>query len=188
MEILPAASFPRVAWKNGGGVTDVVAVAGGERPAWRVSVARIDRDGPFSDFDGYDRTIVQLSGGPVALAFASGDVRRLAPLAPFPFAGEAAVEARLAGQPAIDLNVMTLRQTHRHDVAVIGFGENGLAVEAGDVCGLLYLTDGTAAIDGEIARASDAIRLDPGSQAIVEARGGPATAILVRIFEAPPSR
>ncbi|HEY8320942.1 MAG TPA: HutD family protein [Candidatus Baltobacteraceae bacterium] len=188
MDVLRAASYQRVAWKNGGGVTDIVEAFRGEPSAWRISIARIDRDGPFSDFSGYDRTIVPLSGGAITLVFAAGEERRLTPLAPFSFPGEAAVDARLAGEPASDLNVITLRATHRHEVAVIGIGENGVPIEAGDACGLLYVVEGIAGIAGETAGAGDAIRLDADMRAIVEARGGPVTAILVRICAVPKPR
>jgi len=83
---------------------------------------------------------------------------------------------------------MTLRATHRHDLAVVGIGENGVPIEAGDACGLLYVAEGTVRIEGETARAGDTVRLDPGARAIVEARGGPATAILVRICARPTHR
>jgi environmental stress-induced protein Ves len=180
--LLRAATYRRVAWKNGGGTTELVAVAAGATPAWRISVARIERDGPFSDFCGYDRTIVSLSGDGVTLVFSSDEERRLSLLAPYSFPGEAEVEARLAHGPVSDLNVMTLRETHRHDVAVIGIGENGVPVDAGDVCGFLYVASGAVVIDGQTVEAGDTARLDAGARTIAEATGGPATTILMRIF------
>ena len=53
-------------WKNGGGVTRTLSVdTAGQPPRWRVSVADIDRDGPYSRFPGYDRVSVVLTGGGV---------------------------------------------------------------------------------------------------------------------------
>ncbi|BBI49914.1 hypothetical protein HORIV_23350 [Vreelandella olivaria] len=48
-----------VAWQNGGGVTrEVACQAGdGESPGWRVSVAELDREGPFSIIAGSDVTL-----------------------------------------------------------------------------------------------------------------------------------
>ena len=187
MELLRASAYRRVAWKNGGGVTDVVAVASGARPAWRVSVARIERDGPFSDFAGYDRSIVSLGTG-VALAFATGGIRALAPLQPFAFAGEAAVEARLSHGPASDLNVMTLRETCVQSVRAVGLGANGVPVDAGDLAGFLYVATGTVETDAGIASAGDTIRLEAGERAIARSTDGPATTILVRISAVRTSR
>ena len=51
--------------------------ANGDPFRWRVSVARIDVSGPFSDFTGYERKMVLLKGGGVELRFANGTVRAL---------------------------------------------------------------------------------------------------------------
>jgi environmental stress-induced protein Ves len=177
---LRAASYERVAWKNGGGVTDVVAIAPGERPAWRISIARIEQDGPFSEFGGYDRTIVSLAAG-VELAFASGDMRALATFQPFAFRGEDAVEARLSNGPVSDFNVMTLRERCTHRATAIGFGANGVPIGAGDVAGFLYVASGTVEMDANLAYAGDAFRLEANDRAVARAIDGPAMAILVRI-------
>ncbi len=182
--ILAAASYERVAWKNGAGLTDVVAVAADDPPGWRVSIASIERDGPFSDFGGYDRTIVSLSDDGVTLVWASGEERRLAKLAPFAFPGEAEVEVRLSDGPVRDFNVMTLRATHVHRANSIGFGENGVPIDAGDVCGFLYVANGAIEIDGLIADPGDTFQLDAGARTVAKSIAGPATIILVRISAA----
>ena len=49
-----------VPWKNGLGMTREVANASGADSVmiWRISLATVDRDGPFSDFTGYKRIIM----------------------------------------------------------------------------------------------------------------------------------
>ncbi|MEO9262901.1 MAG: HutD family protein, partial [Candidatus Baltobacteraceae bacterium] len=84
--------------------------------AWCVSVATIERDGPFSDFTGYDRSIIALDH-PIALSV-DGKRVDVAPLAPLKFAGEAAVGCKLDHRPAHDLNVMTRRDRCAHSVAI----------------------------------------------------------------------
>ena len=58
-------------WKNGGGVTREVAAwpegAGLDTFVWRVSVADVAQAGPFSRFDGVDRTLVLLCGAGMLL-------------------------------------------------------------------------------------------------------------------------
>ena len=51
-----------VPWKNGLGMTREVANArrSDGTMLWRISLATVDRDGPFSDFDGYKRIIMML--------------------------------------------------------------------------------------------------------------------------------
>ncbi|MFY8092484.1 MAG: HutD family protein [Niveispirillum sp.] len=104
-------------WKNGGGETATVAVfpegAGLSDFDWRVSIARVDGDGPFSAFPGIDRTLTLLSGGSMAL---NGHV--LTPVsAPYAFDGGDAVQAVVSGGPVHDLNVMTRRGRFSHSVA-----------------------------------------------------------------------
>jgi environmental stress-induced protein Ves len=56
-------TLPREAWKNGGGWTRTVASHDADHLLrWRVSVADITAAGPFSRFDGLDRTAVMVRG------------------------------------------------------------------------------------------------------------------------------
>jgi environmental stress-induced protein Ves len=110
-----------VAWKNGGGRTADIDVAGDpQRPSWRLSIAQIDRDGPFSDFSGYDRTIVAIAGNGVILR--APDTRDETALdesaPPFWFDGAQPIEARLIDGPVRAFNVLTWRRTHAHQLRV----------------------------------------------------------------------
>lgn len=108
----------RVRWRNGGGWTQVLAQAPGPEPVeWRISVADIERDGPFSDYSGYDRTIVAENAG-FTLEFADGERAYVSALEPFSFSGDRAVYCRLDGAAVTAFNVMTLRTAFRHDVRV----------------------------------------------------------------------
>ena len=105
-------------WRNGGGWTTVLAQAGSGEPAeWRLSRAEIERDGSFSDFSGYDRTIVAEEGA-FTLEFAGGERAEVEPLQPFRFAGERPVFCRLRGKQAVAFNVMTLRGAFEHEVRI----------------------------------------------------------------------
>lgn len=111
----------RIPWRNGGGWTTVLAQAPGGEPAqWRIAVAEIERDGPFSDYSGYDRTIVA-EDACFTLEFADGERVEIEPLVPFSFEGERPVYCRLQGSRASAFNVMTLRGACTHEVRV----ENG---------------------------------------------------------------
>lgn len=59
MHRYPLPDLPATAWKNGGGVSREMACApeGSDPFDWRVSVATIEADGPFSRFNGIGRTI-----------------------------------------------------------------------------------------------------------------------------------
>jgi environmental stress-induced protein Ves len=109
LRIIRQASFTPKPWKNGGGITrEVIRVpAEGQDFEWRVSLARIDASGPFSDFAGYHRTMVLLEGDGVVLEFAGGgrrELRHIGDLAEFD--GALATHCRLLGGTCVDLNLM----------------------------------------------------------------------------------
>ncbi|ALM82879.1 hypothetical protein ASB57_07885 [Bordetella sp. N] len=126
---------PAQPWKNGGGLTREVVSwppgAGVDDFLWRISVARIDADGPFSRFAGIDRVITLLSGPGVLLrgSFAAdadaavnapADAHALTtPLAPFAFSGDVDIDCALQGGPSEDFNVMSRRGSVNATVAVV---------------------------------------------------------------------
>jgi environmental stress-induced protein Ves len=117
--------LPAMPWKNGGGVTrEIVCLPPGASMNdfdWRVSIAHIASDGPFSAFPGVDRVITLLSGAGVHLRSEDEDVnhRLDTPLAPFAFAGEAPIHARLLAGDCHDFNVMTRRSVCRATLQVL---------------------------------------------------------------------
>lgn len=119
------ATLPATPWKNGGGVTREIACwppgAGLADFEARVSIASIAADGPFSAFAGVDRQILLLDGGGVRLSSPDGAVehRLDTALAPFAFAGEAAIEARLLAGASSDFNLMTRRAALRAELRVL---------------------------------------------------------------------
>jgi environmental stress-induced protein Ves len=112
MQLLPAAARQWVKWKNKGGLTSEVATgpdgAGVDDFGWRVSIARIERDGPFSMFPGVDRTLIMLAGGPLILSVAGREITLYAGDDPFEFDGAEPVEARVESTATV-LNVMARR-------------------------------------------------------------------------------
>ncbi len=69
--ILTVSSYRRMPWKNGGGETVEIAIAP-EGAAlsefdWRISVATVATNGPFSIFPGFDKTLSILDGEGMSL-------------------------------------------------------------------------------------------------------------------------
>ena len=97
-------------WRNGGGVTrELLAWPNADNWVMRLSVADIERDGPFSAFVGIDRWFAVLTGSGVRLgasqrAVVEGD-------APVYFDGAAAPACTLIDGPTRDLNLMIRRDT-----------------------------------------------------------------------------
>lgn len=134
MIFLPAASRVAQPWKNGGGVTREVAAfplgSGLDSFDWRVSMAEVAKDGPFSLFPGIDRTILILSGDGITLDVAGRSVRLRPGDAPYPFPGDQPTGCSLLGGAVTDLNVMSRRGAIAHDVSEISAARS-FAVEEG---------------------------------------------------------
>jgi len=86
--IIPPAQHRLMPWRNGGGRTAEIAFEPADSPAgfrWRLSLAEVESDGPFSTFPGCCRTIScrtkARAAGPVAIAWPRGRLR-LRPLQP----------------------------------------------------------------------------------------------------------
>ena len=121
MRILRAADHKRMPWKNGGGETTEIAVfpdnAGLSDFDWRVSMARVDSDGPFSTFPGMTRTLAILEGAGIVLAVEGDEPRRLTLASePHAFPADVPTSARLIGGSVTDCNVMSRRGKVAHEV------------------------------------------------------------------------
>lgn len=95
-------------WKNGGGVTrELIAWPDASNWVMRLSVADIERDGPFSAFPGVDRWFAVLTGNGVRLGASQEPV--IAGEAPIYFDGADAPACTLIDGPTRDLNLMIRR-------------------------------------------------------------------------------
>jgi environmental stress-induced protein Ves len=125
----------RVPWKNGGGTTAEVAAfpegSGFDTFGWRISMADVAADGPFSVFQGIDRTLIVVEGNGIEL-----DVEGIAyPLdrtsPKLSFSGDDITTGRLLSGPIRDLNIMTRRGQFRHRAR---FVQSGVALLAEETC------------------------------------------------------
>lgn len=114
MRLLRTRDYQRIRWKNDGGWTTEIASDpmpdGTDGFRWRVSIADIEVNGPFSEFPGIDRDLLLLSGKGIELAINDADPVRLDQrLQRIHFRGEDSVDCRLLAGPTRDFNVMTAR-------------------------------------------------------------------------------
>lgn len=110
-------------WKNGGGSTKQLFISPKEADLsnfdFRISIATISSDGPFSQFPSIDRQLCILEGAGVKLKMMSNDAAEaneliLRPNEPaFCFSGETQIESQLLDKQIIDFNVMTKRGKYR---------------------------------------------------------------------------
>jgi environmental stress-induced protein Ves len=108
--VVNLADIPATPWRNGGGVTRELAMwpdAGDW--AWRMSVADVDKSGPFSKFEGIERWFAVLEGAGVQLEVAGVPHRVTAADAPLLFDGAAATDCELIDGKTRDFNLMVRR-------------------------------------------------------------------------------
>lgn len=119
MRVLRSADYRRMPWKNGGGETIEIAVspegAGLDTFDWRISMARVESDGPFSQFLGVERTLSVLEGQGIALSIEGMPSISLGKArAPFSFDASLKTDAKLKDGAIVDLNVMSRKGAASH--------------------------------------------------------------------------
>lgn len=143
-------------WANGGGVTRELLSA--EDGAWRVSLADIDRDGPFSTFPGRQRLLTVVEGTVLALGV-DGVEHVVEPRRPFAFAGDSEVAAHVPEGPVRALNVIVDPAEVSAFVTVLELGRASLLPIADDQAALVL--QGRAQVGTTEASAYDLV-VGPG--------------------------
>lgn len=123
LRVLRAADRTAVPWKNGGGVTREIAASPEGAPLddfdWRVSLADVSADGPFSSFPGVDRTLTVVEGAGMDLMVGGEHHIVDEQYWPHDFPGDLETDGRLLGGPVVNLNVMYRRERTTAEVAVV---------------------------------------------------------------------
>jgi uncharacterized protein len=167
--VLPEA-FQAMPWRNGGGTTWEIArgrfdserLAEGEWH-WRLSLAEIAVDGPFSVFPNIDRLLTVLTGDGLELSLGAAPARILRALDAIAFPGEVNVSCRLLAGPTRDLNLMVDRRLARYAAGLTRPGEMARLAPAAVL--LVLALDGPA----ELGTGEGSIVVPEGAAAIVEA-------------------
>lgn len=149
MRIIPFDALVPVPWANGGGITREVAAErdGDGAILWRVSLAEVEAEGPFSALPGLHRILTVVKGEGMELVTPDGVLE--APfMRPVRFAGALPVHGRLPNGPIRDLNLMLRERRFRGEVARLGeLPEDGAALR------MLHVVSGSLRVGGETAEA-----------------------------------
>jgi uncharacterized protein len=187
LHVLRSAGYATAPWKNGAGTTREVArdaaAVGDDGWRWRVSIADVVTDGPFSIFPGTDRILTLIEPAGVLLTV-DGVEHGLAYLEPFAFPGDAATTARLSAGPTRDLNVMANRDTTRATIEIVTF-TTGSTMTAGPAETLLVVVVAGAATVVAGPSSVDLVHLDAlqadADTTVSLTAAGAATAAVVRL-------
>lgn len=107
--VIPHQSFIRVPWKNGLGFTHEIAKQmdqANRHFLWRLSIAEVRQDGPFSSFTGYTRNITVLKGAGMILTVDGQVSPRLRAFESYSFSGQATTSCQLIDGNINDFNVI----------------------------------------------------------------------------------
>lgn len=109
--VISASDYRRERWRNGLGWTwGIFSSGAGDDWTWRISIAEIAQDAPFSAFPGVERELVLLSGNGLRLRFDDGETRELLPRHErLRFAGERGVSGESIDGPTRGFNLMWRR-------------------------------------------------------------------------------
>lgn len=171
-------TFRTMPWKDGGGVTTELAidppgatVTGPFR--WRLSMAKVERSGPFSCFPGMDRSLaviegameVEVDGARHRLALGSEVLR---------FPGDAPASGTVTEGPVLDFNLISDRSRVRHRLERLRIGPGTVVLDEGRLR-LLFPPDGPLQVEGwgrldarELLRVDGDVSVRLGSEAPVE--------------------
>ena len=196
--LIRVADTRRTRWKNDGGwtteITSEPASASGHGVAedfrWRVSIADIEKNGPFSTFPGVDRDLLLLTGNGIELDVDDDEPRRLERrFEHLRFAGEQRVDCRLLAGPTCDFNVMVRRAAVRADVVARPLTGSMLIFQEPATTWLVHVFAGHAEsrIDEQVlnAQAGETLRFDAGSTSRRIILEGVGELVLVKFEETP---
>jgi len=173
IELRTAAMSRRVAWRNGRGSTDELAMwppgSSFERADFdgRISKARIEEDGPFSAFPGFERILVVTDGAGLVLIHGDDRRTRLRALEPYRFDGALETRAELTAGAVSDFNVFTRRGACRADVEALRLGLRRTRTSVGPGDAFVHVILGAALV--RVPREEEPFELTGGES--VWARG-----------------
>ena len=176
-------------WKNGGGSTTEIAIypetsdISSTGFIWRVSIAEVAVDGPFSRFPGIDRHIMTIAGHGMRL---EAELRATIDLSqrfvPRQFSGDWDVEGRLVDGPVRDFNLMVARTRGTGTLSVDQISARKRYTADGNTL-LLYVLEGDATAEARVIAEGDTLVLTGHETATVTPASDVLRLAVVRVRE-----
>jgi uncharacterized protein len=146
-QVISLAEAKEQEWRNGGGTTRELLTRNKHNSddwQYRISVALVNADGPFSHFESTQRHFCVLSGHGVDLTIDGAPHRVTENSSALSFSGEAKVDCTLISGPTSDLNFMVRMSTESKPVSGMIPLKSGtpLALSGASSSGIFSLQDG----------------------------------------------
>ena len=120
ISIISPQEFKTVPWRNGKGETIELSINDGgtlEKFDWRISMASVIEDGPFSDFSGYERALILVKGNGISLLQDGNRTVELTNLLDVAiFDGNLKTSGILKSGPINDFNIIADNEKYQMDV------------------------------------------------------------------------
>lgn len=188
IEVLRSSDYRPMPWRNGKGTTLEIArqPAAAEPFTWRLSLADITQDGPFSAYPGYRRAMVLVHGDDLRLKFRRHGERRLSPgQRGVRFDGDWITGCTIARGPCTDLSLIVHKGSRGSRAcivrapSVLAVLSTRLLVLPADLYCALFILEGVAGIrqfedrHTRFARPRDTLLIRPGAARtlLLERRG-----------------
>jgi hypothetical protein len=187
MRHLRLSDYRIMPWRNGGGSTTELAIfpersdLSGDPFLWRVSIAEIIADGPFSRFPGYQRHIMVIEGDGMVLDAEDDGVIDLTKIFhPESFSGDWNVEGKLVGGPVRDFNFIVARSFAHSALRVECLSGRTIFQPNGDTR-IIHVLDGEITANGHVVAVGETLVI--GRDEAVEAKplGDPAQLTVCRL-------
>ncbi len=168
-------------WKNGGGVTrEIVALRAGDKIIWRLSIADVESEGPFSTFSGLTRILTVIEGTGISLISSDKTAGIMIDALygiPVEFEGGEAINSKLINGKIRDLNVIFDAKLCHATVTLV---TKSMRIKAGQTIAIIGLK-GTACINNNEfeLQFGDTVLSDQGSLDL--ALSGDASALVVKL-------
>jgi len=155
LTIIPPDQFKQIPWKNGKGTTTELAISENsslDNFKWRLSIASVVADGEFSDFSGYWRNLVLLSGNGISLQHSLHNEAHIDKLTQLlqvsSFDGSSKTHGKLLGDHSnndnkcaiTDFNLMTKIGEYHSEVSTYSTHEQ-IKIKPCDLCFVYSITD-----------------------------------------------
>jgi environmental stress-induced protein Ves len=185
MQILRAANYKVMPWKNGLGSTTEIAIFPADAKLddfdWRVSMAMVTSDGPFSSFPGIDRTLLVIDGAGIDLNVDGCAPVRIDRNTIHSFPGDQQTSATLIDGSITDLNVMSRRGIVSQHVRRINVMKHRDFIVSAQT--FLFVEHGTATIRSastvDRLSAHDALLVEQGSTPVTIESHATARAVII---------
>lgn len=107
MKIFKFSDLEARPWKNGGGVTrELLRRDEADKTIWRLSIADVESEGPFSAFNGMMRTLTVIDGKGMRLVRPDGSFLSADLMNSVTFTGDEPIAGELPNGPCRDFNVI----------------------------------------------------------------------------------